>query len=127
MDNNSMVTSKFGVEKIGKDKSPVLPKEKNPSVNVRDRLNDVLLDEKQILGTYYTGSNEIIDQQFFDLVKRNIENCRQLQRKMFEQLFDLGEYQADIAAPPQIEDALDMFNNYKVQLPYSQNNSTTKQ
>lgn len=120
MDNRSTVTSKFGVQKIGKGKSPVLPKEKDQSVNLRDRLNDVLLSEKHMLDGYHTGSNEIIDQQFYDLVKKNIENCRLIQRKMFEQLFDLGEYQADTATPPQIEDALDMFNNYKVQLPYSQ-------
>jgi hypothetical protein len=121
MDNRTTVTSKFGVQKIGKDKSPVLPKEKDPSVNVRDRLNDVLLSEKHILDGYHSGLNEIIDQQLFDLINKNIDNCRLLQRKMFEQMFDLGEYQADTATPSQIEDALDMFNNYKVQLPYPQN------
>jgi hypothetical protein len=120
MDNRSTVTSKFGVQKIGKGKSPVLPKVKDTSINVRDRLNDVLDDEKRIIGAYITGLNEIIDQQLFDLIKKNIENCRLLQRKMFEQMFDLGEYQADTATPQQIEDALDMFNNYKVQLPYTQ-------
>jgi hypothetical protein len=124
MDNRNTVTSKFGVQKIGKDKSPVLPKTKDPGINVRDRLNDVLLDEKHILSAYHTGLNEIIYQQFYDLVKKNSDNCRTLQRKMFEEMFDLGEYQADTATPPQIEDAFDMFNNYKVQLPYSQNQVT---
>jgi uncharacterized protein Yka (UPF0111/DUF47 family) len=124
MDNRTTVTSKFGVQKIGKGKSPVLPKEKDPTINLRDRLNDILSGEKHTLDGYQSGLNEIIDEQFFNLVKKNIENCRLLQRKMFEQLFDLGEYQADTATPPQIEDALDMFNNYKVQLPYSQNEVT---
>lgn len=121
MDNRSTVTSKFGVQKIGKGKSPVLPEKKDPSFNLRDRLNDILIDEKHILGGYYTGLNEVIDQQLFDLAKKNIENCRLIQRKMFEQMFDLGEYQADTATPQQIEDALDIFNNYKVQLSYPQN------
>lgn len=121
MDNRSTVTSKFGVQKIGKGKSPVLPEKKDPTINVRDRLNDVLIDEKHILSSYFIGLNEIIDQQLFDMIKKNIENCRLLQRKMFEQMFDLGEYQPDVATPQQIEDAMDMFNNYKVQLPYPQN------
>jgi hypothetical protein len=124
MDNRTTVTSKFGVQKIGRDRSPVLPKEKDPTINVRDRLNDVLIDEKHMLTGYFIGLNEIIDQQLFDLVKKNVESCRLLQRKMFEQMFDLGEYQADTSTPQQIEDTLDMFNNYKVQLPYPQNEFT---
>jgi hypothetical protein len=86
---------------------------------VRDRINDILIDEKHLLSSYHTGLNEVIDQQFYDLIRKNSDNCRTFQRKMFEELFDLGEYQADTATPAQIQDAFNMFNNYKVQLPYS--------
>lgn len=121
MNNRSTVTSQFGVQKIGKQRSPVLPKEKDIGVNLRDRLNDVLLSEKHIIDGYQIGMNEVIDEQLYNIVMQNLDRNRQLQRKMFEQLFDLGEYQADTATPPQISDALDMFTNYKTQLPYQQN------
>jgi len=118
MDNNSLVTSAFGVQKIGKDKSPVLPKEKDPSVNVRDRLNDVLMSEKHALTGYSIGSNEVIDQQLKNIITQNIDSLKGIHHSILTMMFDLGEYQADIATPMQIEDAWDMFNNYKVQLPF---------
>lgn len=122
MDNNSTVTSAFGVQKIGKDRSPVLPKEKDPSFNLRDRLNDVLASEKYILDGYRIGSNELIDDQLFNLAMSNLDGIKQCHRNMLTKLFDLGEYQADMATPSQITDAYDMFNKYKVQLPYLQQN-----
>ena len=122
MDNNSTVTSAFGVQKVGKDRSPVLPKQKDATVNLRDRLNDVLASEKYILDGYRIGSNELIDEQLYKLVKSNSDQVEQCHRQLLTELFNLGEYQADMAVPAQIADAYDMFNNYKVQLPYQQPN-----
>ena len=120
MDNQSIVTSPFGVQKIGKGKSPLLPKEKDANVNLRDRLNDLLASEKYIMDGYRIGSNEIIDQQLFDLIMQNLDNAKKMHRKMLGHLFDLGEYQADTATQAQIADTFDVFTNYKVQLPYPQ-------
>jgi hypothetical protein len=120
IDNNSMVTSPFGVQKIGKSKSPVLPKEKDPSFNLRDRLNDILLSEKYVIEGYTTGSKEILDEQLYNVVINNLNSLKQVQRHLFEELFNLGEYQSDIATPQQIADTLDIFTKYKVQLPYPQ-------
>ena len=121
IDNNSIVTSPFGVQKIGKGKSPVLPKEKDPSFNLRDRLNDTLLTEKYVIEGYTTGSKEILDEQLYNVLIQNLNNLKQIQRYLFEEIFNLGEYQADIATPQQISDTLDVFTKYKIQLPYSQN------
>ncbi len=118
IDNNSLVTSPFGVQKIGKDKSPVLPKEKDPTFNLRDRLNDALLSEKYVIEGYTTGSKEILCEQLYNVVINNLNSLKQVQRQLFEELFNLGEYQVDIATPQQISDTLDVFTNYKVQLPY---------
>ncbi len=118
MDSNSLVTSDFNVQKIGKDKSPLLPKEKDTSYNVRDRLNDVLLCEKHIIGSYGTGIRELICEQLTDTAEGNMNTLKGLHQNVLISLFDLGEYQADTATPMQIEDAWDMFNNYKIQLPY---------
>lgn len=121
IDNTSTVTSQFGVQKIGKDKSPVLPKEKDASFNVRDRLNDTLSSEKYIIEAYTTGSKEILCQNLYTLVNDNLNNVKQLQRNLFEQIFNLGEYQADTATQQQIDDAWDMFSKYQVQFPTFQN------
>jgi hypothetical protein len=121
IDNTSMVTSQFGVQKIGKDKSPVLPKEKDPSFNLRDRMNDVLTSEKYIIEGYTTGSKEILCEKLYTIINGNLNSAKQAHRYFFEQLFNLGEYQADTATQQQIDDALDMFTKYKVQLPYPHN------
>ena len=120
IDNKSIVTSPFGVQKIGKDKSPVLPKEKDPSFNLRDRLNDALLTEKYVIEGYTTGAKEILDEQLYNVLIQNMDSLKKIQRHLFEELFNLGEYQVDIATPQQISDTLDVFTKYKVQLPYSQ-------
>jgi hypothetical protein len=39
---------------------------------------------------------------------------------IFNELFNLGEYQADVATSPQVKDIFDVFNGYKTQLPLSQ-------
>lgn len=121
IDNTSTVTSQFGVQKIGKDKSPVLPKEKDASFNVRDRLNDTLSSEKYIIEAYTTGSKEILCHNLYTLVNDNLNNVKQLQRNLFEQIFNLGEYQADTATQQQIDDSWDMFSKYQVQFPTFQN------
>lgn len=122
MDNSSIVTSPFGVQKIGKGRSPVLPKEKDPSFNLRDRLNDVLASEKYMMDGYRIGLNELIDDQLYNLSMSNLDNIKKVHREILTKLFDLGEYQADMAMPAQISDAYDVFNKYKVQLPYPQLN-----
>lgn len=99
----------------------MLPKVRDVTVNLRDRLNDVLISEKYIMQGYRIGSNEVIDQQLYDLVMKNLNGLKQIHRRMFEVLFDLGEYQADTATPSQIADTLQVFNNYKSQLSHQQN------
>lgn len=119
IDTNSTVTSQFGVQKIGKGKSPVLPKEKDAGYNLRDRLNDALSSEKYLIEAYTTGSKEVLCQNLYDIVNNNLNSIKQLHRHLFEQVFNLGEYQADAATQQQVNDALDMFTKYQAQFPYS--------
>lgn len=119
IDNNSTVTSPFGVQKIGKGKAPILPKEKDSSFNLRDRLNDTLSSEKYLIEAYTTGSKEIICENLYTMVNDNLNRVKQLHRNLFEQIFNLGEYQADVATQQQLDDALDMFTKYQAQFPYS--------
>jgi hypothetical protein len=52
MDTQFVVTTKAGLQKIGRQVSDELPKVKDATINLRDRLNDMLIDEKQLLNNY---------------------------------------------------------------------------
>jgi hypothetical protein len=118
MDTQNVITTKTGVQKIGKQVSNELPKVKDPSINLRDRLNDVLLDEKQMLVNYQIAVNEMINDDLRDTLIQNRNSIQGAQIGFFNDLFNLGEYQSDVATAPQIKDTLDVFNNYKTQLPF---------
>ena len=120
MDTQSTVTSKAGVQKIGKPVSNELPKVKDPNINLRDRLNDVLLTEKYNLIGYQIGINEMINDDLRGVVVGNRNSLQELHTRFFNELFNLGEYQADVASMPQITDTVDVFTNYKSQFPYKQ-------
>ncbi len=120
MDTQATITSKTGVQKIGRTVSAELPKVKDPSINVRDRLNDVLLSEKHNLVSYQIAINEIINDDLRNLLINNRNRLQGLHTGVFNELFNLGEYQADVATTPQIADTFDVFSGYITQLPYKQ-------
>lgn len=120
MDTQSIVTSKMGVQKIGKTVSSELPKVKDQNLNVRDKLNDILLYEKHNLISYQIATNEIINDDLLTLLINNHNKIQEAHTSLFNELFNLGEYQADIATKPQISDIFDVFNGYKTQLPFKQ-------
>ena len=121
MNTQSVITSKNGVQQIGVSKSVTnaLPKVKDASMNARDRMNDTLLTEKHNLVSYQVGINEMIDDDLRNIFINNRNNIQGLQMKFVNELFNMGEYRADIASGPQIADTAEIFNNYKTQLPYN--------
>ncbi|MCX7746721.1 MAG: spore coat protein [Clostridia bacterium] len=120
MDTQSTVTSNSGVKRIGKPVSNELPKVKDSNMNVRDRLNDVLLTEKHNLVSYQIGINEIINDDLRSLLTENRNRLQDLHNRFFNDLFNLGEYQADLASSAQIKDSVDVFTNYKSQFSNNQ-------
>jgi hypothetical protein len=120
MDTQSTVTSKTGVQKIGKTVSNELPKVKDANINTRDRLNDILLTEKHNLTSYQIAINEIINDDLRKVIINNRNSLQDGHTRFFNELFNLGEYQADAAIPAQIKDTFDVFSNYKSQFPFKQ-------
>ncbi|MFZ5354377.1 MAG: spore coat protein [Bacillota bacterium] len=120
MNTQATITSKAGVQKIGKTVSNELPKVKDPNINFRDTLNDLLLSEKHNLVNYQIAINEIINDDLRGLLIANRNRLQNVHTSCFNELFNLGEYQADAATPPQIKDTFDIFNGYKAQLPLQQ-------
>lgn len=113
----STVTAKTGIQKLGKKVSNKLPQVKDPSLNLRDLLNDALQFDKYALVGYQYGINETIDPQLRQLLLTNRDRLQDAQVRLFTELFNLGEYQATIASPGEVADALDVFSGYTVQLP----------
>lgn len=120
MDTQATVTSEVGVQKIGKTVSNELPKVKDANVNLRDKLNDILLSEKHNLVNYQIAINEVINDDLRSLLIDNQSKVQDMHTNFFNELFNLGEYQADVATNPQIRDVLDVFSGYKTQLPFKQ-------
>lgn len=117
MDTQLIVTSKTGVQKIGKTVSSELPKVKDANLNIRDKFNDILFYEKHNLVGYQTAANEIINDDLRELVINNRNNIQGAHTSLFSELFNLGEYQSDVATKQQISDISDVFSGYKTQLP----------
>ncbi|NLG32930.1 MAG: spore coat protein [Syntrophomonadaceae bacterium] len=117
MDTGQTVTTKTGVIKIGKPVSNQLPKVKDPSFNIRDCINDLLLTEKHNLVSYQIAINEMINDDLRQVLQTNRDRIQNLQVTFFNELFNLGEYQADLAESLLLNDTVDVFTNYKGQLP----------
>ena len=113
----STVTAKSGIQKLGNKVSDKFPQQKDPSINVRDRLNDALQMDKYILVGYQYGLNETIDPQLRQLLLKNRDRVQDAQIRLFTELFNVGEYQAIIASPGEVTDAYDVFSGYTTQLP----------
>lgn len=120
MDTQFTVSSKTGVLKIGKQVSNELPKVKDANINLRDKLNDILLTEKHNLVSSQIAINEIINDDLRQIIINNRNNIQNAHTRFFNEMFNLGEYQADVATNPQIRDTYDVFNNYKTQFPFKQ-------
>lgn len=118
MDNNATITTKSGAKKIGKPTSGVMKEAKDATVNDRDRLNGILMHEKQIALGYSIGLNEAIDSRLYEQIQKNRSRIEDLRGQVADALFEGGEYTADIAPMEQVLDAYDIFSGYRSQLPY---------
>jgi hypothetical protein len=120
MNTQTTINSYNGVKQIGVSTSVtnVLPKVKDATINIRDRVNDVLMTEKHNLVGYQVSINETIDDSLRNIMINNRNNLEAIHNKMFNELFNMGEYTADIASSQQIADTVQIFNNYKVQMPF---------
>ena len=61
--------------------------------------------------------NEMINDDLRELLISNRDRTQQAHTRLFNEMFNLGEYQADVATAPQIRDSSEVFSNYRSQLP----------
>lgn len=117
MDTQSVITTKTGIQKIGKNVTSELPMVKDANVNSRDRLNDFLQTYKNYLVSYQVAINEIVNDDLRKLLIENRNSIQNLHTRIFDELFNMGEYQIDMATGQQIMDSVEVFQGYRAQLP----------
>jgi hypothetical protein len=59
----------------------------------------------------------MINDDLRGVLVNNRDNIQNSHTILFGELFNMGEYQADTATPPQISDVFDVFSNYQTQIP----------
>lgn len=116
MDPNATITTKTGVQKIGKELNINI--QKDQSINDLDRLYDVLFRHKHMMNVYQISSSEAVDPALYTLFNTCRQRVQEQHGKILDTLFNMGEYTADVAPPSQVKDVSDVFMGYLNQLPY---------
>ncbi|ASS77239.1 hypothetical protein CIG75_15180 [Tumebacillus algifaecis] len=97
-----------------------LPQVKDPQMNDRDRLNDLLATEKYLSMGYNVALNEFSHRELYDTVKMILSDTHDAHRVTFEQMFNLGWYKLPQQPLDTVALAYNQFSNYQGQFPYQQ-------
>jgi len=95
-----------------------LPKVKDASVNDRDRMQDLLAQEKYLTNGYNLAMIEASHDALFQTSKQNFEVCHQAQRQLFNLMFKKGWYKLPVAKAEAVSHAFKQFAQYKSQFPF---------
>lgn len=90
---------------------------KGPEFNDRDRINDMLMYEKYLTSAYNTGLNEMQMSKLHQDVQNILNDTHQLQKQMFDLMFNKGWYKLQAADQQQISQKAQQFQGYKSQFP----------
>jgi spore coat protein CotF len=95
-----------------------LPKVKDSNVNDRDRMQDLLAQEKYMATGYNNGMIEASHDGLFQVLKQNQENCHKLQRQLFDTMFKKGWYKLPVADAQSVAYSYNQFEQYQTQFPF---------
>lgn len=95
-----------------------LPKVKDASMNDRDRMQDLLAQEKYVTSGYHMAMIEASHQALFDVIKQNCDDCFRLQRQVYNLMFKKGWYKLPVANAQAVTHTLQQFVQYKTQFPF---------
>ncbi|MGE5674941.1 MAG: spore coat protein [Mycobacterium leprae] len=95
-----------------------LPKVKDPSFNDRDRMQDLLAQEKHLSDTYNTALLEASHDGLYQVWQQNQDECQQLERQVFNLMFQNGWYKLPVADAQAVSHAYNQFEQYKTQFPF---------
>ena len=84
--------------------------------NDQNRLDDLLSQEKYLIGSYSTFIPEATCPQLRQVLTDNFNGCVQNQFTVFDQMTQMGWYQTKSAPVPEIQAARQKFSQLKQQL-----------
>lgn len=95
-----------------------LPRVKDESINDRDRMQDLLAQEKYLTNGYNMAMIEASHDALFQTSKQNFEVCHQAQRQLFNLMFKKGWYKLPVASAEAVSHAFNQFAQYRTQFPF---------
>lgn len=105
-----------------------LPQVKDANVNDRDRMQDLLAQEKYLTSAYNVAMFEAGHDALYQDIKQNSDTCHQLQRQIFTLMFKKGWYKLPVADADSVSHTFTQWQQYQAQLPFppGQQRSVTK-
>lgn len=85
-------------------------------LNDQDRLDDMLSQEKQLIGTYSTYIPEASCPKLRQVLEDNFTDCVKDQYTVFDHMNQRGWYDVKTATPQEITDAVNKSNQLKMRL-----------
>lgn len=95
-----------------------LPQVKDATVNDRDRMQDLLAQEKYMTSGYDTSRNEASHHELYMVLAENHHACHRAQRDIYDMMFKKGWYKVPVADAPAVTHAYDQFQQYLGQFPF---------
>jgi hypothetical protein len=95
-----------------------LPQVKDATVNDRDRMQDLLAQEKYLTAAYNVAINEAGHEALCQVIEQNWQTCHQIQRQLFHTMFQKGWYKLPVADGASVSQTYTQFKGYQGQLPF---------
>lgn len=94
---------------------------KDANVNDRDRMQDLLSQEKYLSNSYDTAMNEASHDALFQVLKQNHAKTKDLARQLYTTMFKKGWYRLAVADAQSVADAFNKSKQLQSQLPFPSN------
>lgn len=95
-----------------------LPTVRDANVNDRDRMFDLLAEQKYLTNEYNIAMLEASSDRLFQMHKRNHEGCHQSQRQLFNTAFKKGWYRLPVADAQMFVSAFEHMQQATAEWPY---------
>ena len=95
-----------------------LPQVKDANVNDRDRMQDLLSQEKYLTNSYNVAMYEAGSDPVYRMIKQNSEACHEIQRQIFNLMFQKGWYKLPVADAESVAHTYNQWKKYQAQLPF---------
>jgi spore coat protein CotF len=89
-----------------------MPEAKNPDLNDRDYVNDILANEKYLTDSINVFAREASHNELYNDIKMILNETHDCARDIFNTMFQEGMYELQIAPQQEIQQTHQQFSNY---------------